>query len=207
MTPDRDRLAVLVHEVRSPVAALAAIAEAYREADAATRRTLAALAFAACSGIERIVGELQVDFVFRERVDISRIAEQSATAAALRDGRVRTEIEAELPAVTADPQRLRQAIDNLIANALTHAPDGDVLVTVRSAGTTLTVSVTDSGPGIPVEDQSRIFESGVRLDASLPGSGLGLAISRAIAEAHGGTLGVQSSPGQGSTFTLTLPLA
>lgn len=205
-SPDRDRLAVLVHEVRSPVAALGAIAEAYREADASTRRSLAALALAACSGIERIVSDLQVASVVRERVDVGRVAEEAASAAALRGGTVRTEIRPELPEVEADPHRLRQAIDNLIANALTHAPEADVLVAVRSAGTTLTVSVTDRGHGIPFAEQARIFEAGVRLDATRPGSGLGLAIARAIAAAHGGTLAVESTAGQGATFTLSLPL-
>jgi signal transduction histidine kinase len=205
--PDRERLAVLVHEVRSPVAALAAIAEAYREAERSARRALVPLALAACAGIERLVTDLEVDSIVREHVDVGRVAEESAAAAELRGARIRTDVESGLPRVSADPQRVRQAIDNLITNALIHAPDGDVLVAVRSAGSTLVVSVADSGPGIPVEEQGRIFEAGVRLDRARPGSGLGLAIVRAIAEAHGGTLGVESIPGRGATFTLSLPLA
>jgi signal transduction histidine kinase len=70
----------------------------------------------------------------------------------------------------------------------------------------LVVSVTDSGPGIPVEEQERIFEAGVRLDPARPGDGLGLALARAVAEAHGGTLAVESGPGKGTTFALTLPI-
>jgi signal transduction histidine kinase len=203
---DRDRLAVLVHEVRSPVAALAAIAEAYREAETAARRSLVALALAACSGIERLVSDRRLDSVVRERVDVGRVAEESAAAAVLRGGRVRTEIEPGLPSLEADPQRLRQAIDNLIANALTHAPEGDVLVAAQSDGTTLAVSVTDSGTGIPFEERERIFDAGVRLDAARPGSGLGLAIARSLAAAHGGAVTVESAPGRGATFSLTLPL-
>jgi signal transduction histidine kinase len=67
------------------------------------------------------------------------------------------------------------------------------------------LSVTDSGDGIAVADQRRIFDAGVRLNLDRPGAGLGLAVARAIAEAHGGTLTVESAPGEGATFTLTLP--
>ena len=204
---DRDRLAVLVHEVRSPVAALAAIAEAYRGADGAARRSLVALALAACSGIGRLINDLQVDSVARERVDVGRVAQEAARAAVLAGGVVRTEIEPALPEVDVDPHRLRQAIDNLLTNALRHAPDGDVLVTVRSDAEALVVSVADAGPGIPADQLGRIFEAGVRLDAARPGSGLGLSIVRSIAEAHGGAVAVESGSGEGATFTIRLPLA
>jgi two-component system, OmpR family, sensor kinase len=205
-TDDRERLAVLVHEVRSPVAALVAVAEAYRRADGAARRQLAALAVAACAGIERVVSDTRLDSIVRESVDVGRLVEQSVAAAALQGGNVRAEVEPEPPVIDGDRLRLRQAIDNLISNALTHAGSGGVLVGVRSGAGVLVVSVADSGPGIPVEEQERIFEAGVRLDTTRPGAGLGLALARALAEAHGGTLAVESSPGQGTTFALTLPL-
>jgi two-component system, OmpR family, sensor kinase len=205
-TDDRERLAVLVHEVRSPVAALVAVAEAYRRADGAARRQLAALAVAACAGIERVVSDTRLDSIVRESVDVGRLVEQSVAAAALQGGNVRAEVEPEPPVIDGDRLRLRQAIDNLISNALTHAGSGGVLVGVRSGVGVLVVSVADSGPGIPVEEQERIFEAGVRLDTTRPGAGLGLALARALAEAHGGTLAVESSPGQGTTFALTLPL-
>jgi signal transduction histidine kinase len=207
MGADRERLAVLVHEVRSPVAALAAVAEAYRRADGAARRQLAALAVAACSGIERVVSDSRLDSIVLEAVDVGRLVEEAVAAAALQGGDVRAEIERETQVVAADRLRLRQAIDNLISNALTHAASGGVLVGVRSAKGVLVVFVTDRGPGIPAGEQERIFEAGVRLDAARPGSGLGLALARAIAQAHGGTLTVDSEVGRGATFALTLPLA
>jgi signal transduction histidine kinase len=207
MGADRERLAVLVHEVRSPVAALAAVAEAYRRADGAARRQLAALAVAACSGIERVVSDSRLDSIVLEAVDVGRLVEEAVAAAALQGGDVRAEIERETQVVAADRLRLRQAIDNLISNALTHAASGGVLVEVRSAKGVLVVFVTDRGPGIPAGEQERIFEAGVRLDAARPGSGLGLALARAIAQAHGGTLTVDSEVGRGATFALTLPLA
>jgi two-component system OmpR family sensor kinase len=150
-TADRELLAVLVHEVRSPVAALVAVAEAYGQADAAARRQLAALAVAACSGIDRVVSDTKLDSIVWESVDVGRLVEQSVTAAVLQGGDVRAEVEPETPVVDADRLRLRQAIDNLISNALTHAPSGGVLVKVRSGAGVLVVSVRDRGPGIPVE--------------------------------------------------------
>jgi two-component system, OmpR family, sensor histidine kinase BaeS len=202
----RDRLAIVVHEVRSPVAALAAIAEAYRDAEAPARRRLVSLAIDACSSIERIASDATVASIVRERVDLGRLVEDAATAAGLAGGDIRTEIEPDLPALDADPHRLRQAIDNLISNALTHAAGGAVVVAARAEDGAVVVSVADSGPGIPVDEQARIFEAGVRLDAGRPGSGLGLAVARAIAEAHGGSLAVESMVGTGTTFALRLPV-
>ncbi len=72
---------------------------------------------------------------------------------------------------------------------------------------TVLLSSTDRGPGIPIGEQERIFEPGVRLDRERSGSGLGLAIARAIAESHGGTLTVESVPGEGATFTIALPVS
>jgi signal transduction histidine kinase len=204
---DRDRLAILVHEVRSPVAALAAVAEAYREAETVARRSLVTLAVAACTGIDRLLADTKAYSVVREPVDVARLIEASVAAMTLQGAGVRSVVESGLPSMDADPHRLRQAIDNLISNALTHAPSGeDVVVAARAGDGVLVVSVTDSGPGIPAEEQGRIFEAGVRLDPNRPGSGLGLAVVQEIAEAHGGTLDVESSPGRGSTFMLVLPL-
>jgi two-component system OmpR family sensor kinase len=203
---DRERLAFLVHEVRSPVAALAAVAEAYRHADAEARRHLAGLAVTACSGIDRVVSDTRIDSIVREPVDVGRLVKQSVAAAALQGGVIRAQVEPDIPAVHADPLRLRQAIDNLISNARTHAAPGAVVVGVRTAPGVLVVYVTDRGPGIPVEEQERIFEAGVRLHATRPGAGLGLSFTRAIAEAHGGSLSLESAPGEETTFALTLPV-
>jgi len=205
---DRDRLAILVHEVRSPVAALAAIAHALADdgPDHAGRRELVGLAVGACEGIERIVGDAALASVRLQDVDISRIAAEAAAATGLRGGNVRAEIDTALEPVQADPQRLRQALENLVANAVAHSPPGEqVIVAARAGDREVQLSVTDTGEGIPADEQARIFEPGVRLATDRSGSGLGLAIARAIAEAHGGTLTVKSAPGQGATFTIALP--
>ena len=207
---DKERLAILVHEVRSPIAALRAIAETYRADRVGTveRRRLVELAVAACHGIERLVGDVTVSSVRLEPVDSSRLVEETAAAAVLGGGNVRAEVDTGLPPIRADPLRLRQALDNLVSNALRYAESSkEVVVRARPAGSSVLLSVADEGPGIPLADQERIFEAGVRLDIGRPGSGLGLAVARAIAEAHGGTLTIDSAPGEGAIFTIALPVS
>ena len=130
-----------------------------------------------------------------------------ASALAPRDWRV--EGYAANLSVVADRQRLTQALMNMASNAVAHTDEGDTIAfgaEARSGG--LHVWVRDTGAGIPFEDQQRIFERFARgrLARRDPhGSGLGLAIVRAIAEAHGGRVTVDSRPGEGATFTITLP--
>lgn len=109
-----------------------------------------------------------------------------------------------------DPTRLRQAVDNLISNAVKYSPAGSC-VTVRGLrdGGGWRIEVQDEGPGINEEDKKRLFQDFTRLSAQPTGgeksTGLGLAIVRRIIQAHGGTLGVNSKPGEGSTFWFSVP--
>ena len=201
-----ERLPVLVHELRSPVAALAAIATVYAEpsVDSTDRRTLADLVVAACRGIERVVGDAAVSSIRLEDVELGRIAREAASAGSLLGANVRAVVGEGATRVEADPVRLRQALDNLVSNAVRHAP-GEVVVAVEPGDGVVRISVSDRGPGVPPAVQERIFEPGVRLGADRAGSGLGLPLARAIAIAHGGTLTVTSAPGEGTTFTLALP--
>ena len=206
---DPQRLAVLVHEVRSPVAALSAVAETFARdsLEASARVELARLAIAACRGIERIVGDVTVASIRLERVDAGALVQEAAVAAALGGAKVEATVTPGLPLVAGDPLRLRQALDNLVVNGLTHTrSQGGVTLTASTRGARVLLSVSDTGDGVAPVDQERIFEAGVRLDSNSSGSGLGLAIARAIAEAHGGTLTMTSTPGEGSTFTITLPV-
>jgi heavy metal sensor kinase len=105
-----------------------------------------------------------------------------------------------------DSELLRRMITNLVENAIRYAkPNGMVTVTVRRTSTGARISVADDGPGVPRDQQHRIFDRFVRLDARSTGAGLGLPIARWIAEAHGGTLVLESSGPTGSCFTVTLP--
>ena len=121
--------------------------------------------------------------------------------------------------VLGDEGRLRQVISNLMTNALTHTPEGSP-ISVRilaglQAGTppvpSAVLEVTDHGPGLTTEQASRVFERFYRADQArgrrTGGSGLGLAIVAALVDAHGGTVGVDTAPGHGATFRITLPLA
>jgi signal transduction histidine kinase len=106
--------------------------------------------------------------------------------------------------------RLRQIVQNLVDNAVKYSPAGaEVRVTAGTDDGHLRVAVADDGPGIPLDDQKVIFEKFGRAvveGGAKPGTGLGLFIARSIAEAHGGSLDVDSAPADGSVFTLELPL-
>ena len=111
--------------------------------------------------------------------------------------------------ITGDETLLRRMLSNLIGNGVTYTPSGGSIdVSLRATDGQLQLRVSDTGPGIPAEDRERVFERFVRLDPARAagGSGLGLAIARWIAEAHGGTLRVESSGSAGSMFVASLPV-
>lgn len=207
MTPTR--LDVLVHELRSPVAALVAIAGAYPDADEPTRRRLVELARTAGVSLDGLLTHVSAATLGLFRVDLGGIARDACEAAALGGHAVVAETEEDdAGLVVGDAERLRQALDNLIGNAIGHSPAGEtVSVTTERCGDSVVVAVTDRGEGIASGELGRIFEPGVRATSARPGSGLGLAVVREIAREHGGDVDVKSSPGQGAVFRLVLPAA
>jgi signal transduction histidine kinase len=111
--------------------------------------------------------------------------------------------------VLGDAERLRQCLENLLSNAVRHSPRGaEVVVTLRREGQqqdeVARVEVVDQGPGIPPELVGRLFERFVRGAGASEGLGLGLHLARSFARAHGGDLTVDSSPGRGARFVLTV---
>jgi signal transduction histidine kinase len=97
-------------------------------------------------------------------------------------------------------------VTNLIDNALKYAPDGPIVVRIERQPNQACLAVIDQGPGIAPAEQERIFERfGRAAEATASGMGLGLYISRALVDAHGGRLWVESTPGHGATFSVTLP--
>lgn len=142
---------------------------------------------------------------------IHNMVEIYAPLAASQEVTLRTEISPTLPLVEVDTARLMQVLTNLLSNALRHTPaDGTIAIAVQEAHDTVRLTIADTGEGIPPEQLPTIFERFYRGDRSRTretgGSGLGLAITRAIVEAHGGTINAYSAGrGQGSTFIIRLP--
>jgi signal transduction histidine kinase len=166
---------------------------------------------------EKIVGDL-LDFARikpprRERVPLTRILDDQIARLSTVDGiRIQRDVALDLPDAYVDPIQIGQVVFNLLVNAmqameaqLGHGKDSGVL-TLRGRtrpGGGVSLDVIDTGPGVPPELQSKIFEALFTTKAR--GIGLGLSVSRSLAESNGGTLTVASTPGQGATFTLTLP--
>jgi two-component system sensor histidine kinase KdpD len=125
-------------------------------------------------------------------------------------GEVRVSVEPDVPPVRADAAHLERAFANLIENALRYSDGKPVSVHVRRSGSRAVVRVVDQGPGIGPAERARIFEPFYRGPASVGepwgGSGLGLAIAKGFVEANGGTISVDSLPGQGSSFVVSLPI-
>ncbi|MGH2403426.1 MAG: sensor histidine kinase [bacterium] len=121
-----------------------------------------------------------------------------------------TSVPDDLPAWRGDARRITQVLMNLVGNAVKFTEAGEVRIRVAVADSQFVVSVADTGPGIPGGDRERIFEEFQQAHTPATrakgGTGLGLAISRRLVELHGGRIGVDSTPGKGSTFWFTLPV-
>jgi signal transduction histidine kinase len=124
--------------------------------------------------------------------------------------RLRSSIAADLPEVAVDVRQIEHVFSNLVTNAVKHTPAGEqVLITVEKSDSGVRFSVVDHGPGIPPEFQPRIFDRFFRIPGTeeSSGVGLGLAIAKEIVVAHGGTIGVESKPDEGTEFYFHLPAA
>jgi two-component system OmpR family sensor kinase len=114
--------------------------------------------------------------------------------------------------IIGDRMRLRQVLDNLLANVRTHCPEGTMaVVAVEQVGADAVITVSDNGPGLAPEDAARVFERFFRADASRSrrhgGAGLGLSIVGSIARAHGGSVTAGPAAGGGTVFTVRVPVA
>jgi signal transduction histidine kinase len=217
-----DFVSLVSHELRSPMAAVIGAArtlqERWRSLAPEQREAFLALIADETNRLAILIGDVlhssQIEagtfsYSFSD-VDLGRLVEESvATASVGQDEvRVKASVSSGLPHIHGDRERLRQVLANLIENAIKYSPSGgEVEVRAQPDNGKVRISVTDRGPGIPHDQQRLIFEKFGRADVpggSKPGTGLGLFIARSIAEAHGGTIEVRSSPDAGSTFTLTL---
>jgi signal transduction histidine kinase len=207
--------AVVAHEVRNPLAvifnSLGSLLRILRpEGDA--RLLLDAIQEEA-DRLNRIVGDL-LDFARPTEpslrpTQLGAVIDEAVAAAlshAFAGVEVRRDVDPALPPVRLDPHLVRQALLNLVVNALQAMPRGGLLaVRARREDAFAVVEVADSGPGVPAELRGRIFEPFFTTKAT--GTGLGLAVVRRIAEGHGGSVELASHPEEGACFVLRLPLA
>jgi len=156
-------------------------------------------------------GRLRYDFAI---VQLPELVDESIRLFSAQPSahRIYTDLDDNLPAVKADPNRLRQVLKNLLSNAIKFSePGSEIVVSAVWTGTSLRLSVEDQGCGIPEKDLPHVFEKFYRVesfDAQVTGgSGLGLPIVQQIITDHGGTISVTSRPGEGSTFSFELPVA
>lgn len=159
--------------------------------------------------MSRMDGEL-VASLLEEAVHLQHIVDDLQDLALADAGLTLTTVPSADPAITADPVRLRQALDNLVSNAVRHTPrGGSITVSGRREGDDVVFEVADTGEGISAENLPHVFDRFWLADPSRSrssgGSGLGLAIVRNLVEAHGGTVAAASTPGHGTTFTLRFP--
>ncbi len=219
----------LSHELRTPLTTIRLLTE--RLADELLTLDVPSRVRDRVATIDVETGHL-VQMV-NELLDLSRI-EQATTTLHLEDvavaplleaaiARMRTfadrssvdlelDVPADVPPLRGDPGRLAQLLLNLVHNAVKFSPDGHrVTLAARQEGDMVVLAVTDEGIGIARADQARIFERFYKVDRARDrgqgGTGLGLAIARHIAEAHGGSLGVESEEGKGATFLVSLPVS
>jgi len=122
----------------------------------------------------------------------------------------KVDVRPDMPTARGDEQKLTQVLLNLTGNAIKFTDAGEVAIKVTAANGSYTVAIQDTGPGISAADQAKLFQQFQQADNSITkskgGTGLGLAISKKTIELHGGSISVQSSVGQGSTFAFTLPI-
>jgi signal transduction histidine kinase len=218
-------LANLVHELGRPLGAIGSATRALQggaDQDAALRQELLAGIDAELHQLRRALDDLTR---LHERVVGPLPLKCQATplaewlhdqlvpwreAAHTKGLRWQTTVRSELPSLSVDPDRLGQVLGNLLNNAIKFTPvGGEVSVSADRAEDEVWIRVSDTGPGIALEDQERIFEPFYRGQKGRrfpQGMGLGLSIARELVVAHGGRLDVDSTPGLGSHFTLHLPL-
>jgi two-component system, OmpR family, phosphate regulon sensor histidine kinase PhoR len=219
----RDFLADFSHEVRTPLAGLRTAVETLEGGglEAGQQEQLWGIANRQLTRLERLVHDLselnriesgELELVVRE-VDLNELlrdlAEDFGERAESREVSLVVRAGRPVPALV-DPQRVQQIVGNLIDNAVKFSPrGGEVTLRAFGADEIVSIEVSDQGEGIPEEEKRRIFNRFYRVDRSrsqdVPGMGLGLAITKHLAAIQGGSIEVDSEPGRGSTFRVTLP--
>jgi signal transduction histidine kinase len=219
-------VANMSHELRTPLAAILGYAELMQEGyyEPQGPKSLAALGRIRSNG-KHLLGLINTvldiakiesgqfslnlgEYALENVVETVRAATEALAETKMLG--LRAEVAKSLPIGLGDEQRLTQVLLNLVGNAIKFTDSGEVCIIATLVNGHFNVSVTDTGPGIPIEEQKRIFEQFHQVDSSNTkakgGTGLGLAIAKQIVEMHGGLIWVESIVGKGSTFRLELPV-
>ena len=219
-------VANMSHELRTPLAAILGYAELMQEGfyEPLGQKSMDALARIRSNGkhllglINTVLDVAKIEsgqfslnlteYALETIVETVRAATESL--AETKKLALATDLAKSLPVGFGDEQRLTQVLLNLVGNAIKFTDAGEVCISASSANGHLTVAVTDTGPGIPADQLTQVFEQFHQVDSSNTkakgGTGLGLAISKQIVEMHGGRIWVESTLGQGSTFLMELPV-
>lgn len=210
------------HDLRTPLTLIAEPVARLAEAPNLTpkQKTLVKLADKNTRILHRLINQI-LDFRKYENEKLELNLSTIDLAAALREWvasfesfalkrkiKLRTDFPSESLLIKADPEKLERVVFNLLSNAFKFTPDnGEISVECHRAGDQAVISVKDNGQGISADDQVRIFERFYQVDRIHPGgSGIGLTLSKAFVELHGGSIKVESQIGEGSIFTVALPI-
>jgi two-component system phosphate regulon sensor histidine kinase PhoR len=221
----RDFVANVSHELRTPLTAIRGYVEALLDepADAESTQKFLEIIARHTTRMERLVKDLlrlarldaRQEVLEMARCDVRQIfggviADLSPTIDAKKQ-HVAIDVPQDAAQVDGDPAKLHDIVRNLVENAVNYSPDGaEVTLTASRFNGKYTITVADSGPGIPAEDLSRVFERFYRVDKSRSrpgGTGLGLAIVKHLVELHGGEARAENAPSGGAVFTVVLPAA
>ena len=220
LTAKDEFVASVSHEFRTPLTSILGYVEllladepakAQREMLEVIRRNSERLLTLVSDLLSSRNGQL---IVTPEAVNVAELVRSSVSSATPRAAAAGVVLQTQTPErldAHVDGARISQVLDNLVSNAIKYSPDGgSVLVSLEQEDGHLACRITDTGMGMSPEDASEVFakffrSSTVRRTA-IPGVGLGLPISKAIIEAHGGTIGVDSTLGEGTTFTFRVPV-
>ncbi|HVW90393.1 MAG TPA: ATP-binding protein [Gaiellaceae bacterium] len=221
-----DFVATVSHELRTPLTSMMGFLEMLRDEEAGElseeQSRFLAIVYRSSERLQRLVGDL----LFVARLDANglqmrygdvQVGEvvhdciEASSAIARSHGIELVADLPELPPIHGDRERLGQLVSNLVSNAIKFTPDGGhVTVRTRAESGAVVLEVEDDGIGIPEAEQNRVFQrffrSSTATQQAIPGTGLGLVISKAIAEAHGGTMSLRSAEGRGTCFRVELPL-
>jgi two-component system, OmpR family, sensor histidine kinase BaeS len=216
----RQMTADIAHDLRSPLSVITGYAEALSDEKLQGTPEVYDILLQETKHLDRLVDDLRLLSLAdtgelpltlqptRPKALLERVAARHAVAAKQHQIELRIDAKDDLPQINVDVERMSQVLDNLIMNAFRYTPEGSCVELVADASDSdVLLCVKDNGSGIAIEDLPHIFDRFYRGDKSRPHngeSGLGLAIARSIVEAHHGSIRVESMPGQGTEFTISL---